>query len=163
MRRLIALIGSALATVAFVAVPAQSAAAHPELHHVAISGVLSIHDDEPWPWSDEHANVPYNGSVTVGPFIGTQPYHAEGCAGDEVRTTVDLEVMDDTDGWIHVKATVKLFEGTNCSTTDLEAQRDAEFWVAPNGQHAEPFHLRSTGTGGGDWTKTTVLVQNFTT
>jgi hypothetical protein len=161
MRRLLALFGAAVAGTTLVAVPASPAAAHPNHHHVEISGLMSIHDDE-W-WRDEHANVPYHGSVTVGPFIGVQHYHTEGCAGDEVRTTVDVTVYDEADGWISATATVKLYEGTDCHTNDLEAQKTVSFRVGPNGLHREPFFLKSTGTGGGDWTDTTVLVRNTTT
>jgi hypothetical protein len=165
MRRLLATGGTLLATAALIAVPAGQASAHPDhFHFVQIGGVMDIHDDETWPWSDEHARVFPRGSAAVGPDMRVNHIHEEGCAGDEVRTTVDATIEDSTDGNVVVTIDYRLYEGTHCGTTDLEAAKTEVHVVGPDQVlNLEPVHLKSTGTGGGDWTTVDLTISNDTT
>lgn len=157
-----ALAFAAATTVA--AAPAASAAVAPTVvpgerdHAVSISGVMDITDDEVF--SDERATVPFNATVVVGPNLGTTTYVAKGCAGGEVRVEVTVVVVHKPTVLAEIRPTIRLFEGTSCSSNDLDGSlTPARFTLANNGVATLTQTVRNTAEGG-DKATVTLTVRN---
>jgi hypothetical protein len=164
MRRFLTVLGGATAAAALALGPAGPASAHDGFHNVEISGHMDILDDESWPFSDERAFVPFNGTVTVGPFNTTRSYSTSGCAGDEVRIELRVDIEDSTSspGWVLARATARMYEGTDCFSGDFDGQAARSFWVPRNGTSTQTFRVNNTAEGG-DYADLKVVVRNTTT
>ena len=148
MRRVTSALGTLLLAGAAIAIPVQPASAHNGNHTVTVSGVMIITDDENWPQSDQHKTVTFNGNVVVGPNLGTASYTATGCAGGEVRVEVQVTVSHDpVSQSVWVDPLIRMFEGTSCSSNDLDGTVDVPGgWIATSGQGT--YTVRNTAEGG---------------
>lgn len=86
----------------------------------------------------------------------------EGCAGDEVRVFLYVDVRDGpNDRSITATVYARLYEGTSCSTSDLDGSRSAgTFTIPANTTISVPtFRVKNTQEGG-DWADLTVTIRN---
>lgn len=151
MRRLIGSLIGLLTVGLVVGLTASPAQAHAINHSVNLSGSMNILDDESWPFSDERGTRNFNNNVIVGRNLSTTSSTASGCVGGEVRVEVQFVVIDNESfpGWIQVDPLIRLFEGTSCSTGDLDGTvNPAIFWVGPNSSVTQTFRVNNTAEGG---------------
>jgi hypothetical protein len=130
------------------------------LRQVTVSGTIDIKDDETWPASDERETVP----VSATGVIGVEPssfVEMEGCAGDEVRVTLELNAQGAARNAVLITGTARLYEGTNCTTTDLEQEKSIRLTVPADSYAPFTINLANSGFGGGDTAKITLNFGNF--
>lgn len=163
------ILGAALAVLVaaglMVGLTTGPASAHSINHSVNLSGNMAILDDESWPFSDERGNRGFNNNVIVGRNLSTAVSTATGCVGGEVRAEIRFTVIDNETfpGWIQVDPLIRLFEGTSCSSGDLDGTTDPPwFWVGPNSSVSQTFRVSNTDEGG-DRADITYNVVNSTT
>lgn len=148
--------------VALVTLAAGPAGAHHKTHNVYISGNMYIVDSEPWPFPAERRRVYFNGVVNVGPSQPAATFVAEGCAGDEVRVFLYVQIQDGpNDRSVTTTVLTRLYEGTSCSTSDFDGSRLAGTFTVPADTTipVPTFRVRNTAEGG-DWADLTVKIHN---
>lgn len=132
----------------------------PQSRLVSVSGSMAITDDETF-GSNEHNTVSYSNTVTVSANQASQLLIAEGCAGDEVRVRVELTAsLAPVGGAILVNGTVKLFEGTSCTTSDLDGSQTVNFTVNAGQTVTQNIHVQNDDEGG-DFVDVVLTVSNF--
>jgi len=125
---------------------------------VTVSGTIDITDDETF--SDERKTIP----VSATGVIGIEPssfVEMEGCAGDEVRVTLELNAQGAARNDVLIKGTARLYEGTSCTTTDLEHEKSIQLTVPADSYAPLTIDLISSGFGGGDTAKINLNFGNF--
>jgi len=99
-------------------------------HRIILDGSMTLRDDESWPWDDEHAVYSIRGSAILTHGSPRRSISITRCVGGEVRGRlyVDLQLAGER---ILVSPTLYLYEGTSCSTTDLDgSRRGTPTWLA---------------------------------
>lgn len=92
-------------------------------HRVTVSGTMTLNDDESWPSSDEHGVYAISGSTWVSHSVPQRSIRIERCVGGEVRGVLYVDVQLYNTDQIRVSPTFYLYEGTSCSTNDLDGLR----------------------------------------
>ena len=149
----------ALAATGLTAAPAF---AHGNYHNVEVSGSMYLVDDESW-GSDETGWHSFTGAATVGNWITQNSYSTNHCVGGEVRGDLRVTVDDSAQypGWVLATVDAKLYEGTSCSTGDLDGHRRYSRWVAAGGSENFTFRVNNTDEGG-DYIDFNFNVRNHT-
>ncbi|MFF3062185.1 hypothetical protein [Streptomyces sp. NPDC057909] len=127
LRKALALAGTSAAVATLLALPTGSAsAASGPSSLVTLSGSFSVVDDDSTIFgsSYEYASSSFRQYLGTGP---THPYEygadiKSACAGGEVYGTVSAKVTrsQHEDGSVYVKFYGRLFEGSSCSTDDID-------------------------------------------
>jgi hypothetical protein len=123
-RRLLTGAGLLAFAAGIVAGPVGQASAAVDTEIVQISGSFFVVDDDVF--SDPTASSSFSAQVALSPSHSRQTIvFPSACAGDEVRAELRLELIRLSDGRVYVQDApgglgLQLFEGTSCSTTDLD-------------------------------------------
>ena len=168
-RRVGLLVAAALLAAALLSatVARPAAAAEPGTRHIYNywPSHMTIVDDEPWDdpsvTGDFSIADPSYGSLPgypgpglngllVSPGTPWATSQMSKCVGDEVRVVVQTKgtLSGVYPGWVWVTVTARLYEGTSCSTTDLDGTRTASFWIPPGGQHTQNMSVLNDDEGG---------------
>lgn len=100
---------------------------------IQIDGAMHLVDDEA-DGPDVPRDVTVSGAVMVSPIVRQDRIRFSACVGEEVRLDVTYEVtLQADDRTVRVVGIAKLFEGTDCTTTDLEDTATIEHLVEPDG------------------------------
>jgi hypothetical protein len=163
MRRALMAAASTVAATSLIVIPAAPSSAHSQTHTVNISGSMFITDDETF-GSNEHATVTFNKNLSIGPLLGSDTFIATGCAGGEVRIELTVTVVDGDDaGSVSVFPTLRMLEGTSCSSNDLDGTFvPPAFSVAANTTVTTTQRVNNNDEGG-DRADVTLNVRNITT
>lgn len=100
---------------------------------------MKITDQEPWPFPAERGTH-YWGPLTAHlsesvPVINFEPIKK--CTGGEVRGELYLSaILNPTTKQVRLTGMAKYFEGTSCSTNDLQQERSIE-WTGINAGSGE--------------------------
>jgi hypothetical protein len=108
---------------------------------VTLAGNMFMVDDEDF-GGDETLNVPIHVVLDVNPSHTRETTTVSACAGDELRVTINIEVRLLADN-VSIEAFVeaRMYEGTDCDTTDHEDTAAALVTVAEDGSVSESLHL----------------------
>jgi hypothetical protein len=126
---------------------------------------MTIVDDEPWDNPDvtgafsladsSYGSMPgYGGTgmsgLPVSPATPVATSQTSKCVGDEVRVVVQTKAVLSTvyKDWVRVTITARLFEGTSCSTNDLDGTSSTSFWIAPGGRATQTMYVLNDDEGG---------------
>ena len=163
MRRIFSLAAAipALALV-LLGVGAAPASAHSNNHNIGVSGSMYLLDDESW-GSDETGWHSFTGGVVVGGWLSQNQYFTSGCVGGEVRGELRVTINDSSQypGWVYASIDAKLYEGTSCSTGDLDGHRALGGWIAKGQIRNFAFRVNNTDEGG-DFIDFNFNVSNYT-
>ena len=114
---------------------------------VSISGTIQLEDYESF-GSNEHASGSFNKIVFVG---NAQPTVLENvppptiCAGDEIWAALDIKVTRiNVVGDVSISIDGRLYEGTDCSNTDLDGTYSTTFTVPKGTTIAKSFTIWNT-------------------
>ncbi len=149
MTRLIKLAAALLVSAGItLGVTASPASAHSSTHNVAVSGSMFLLDYERV-LADQTGRHQFNGVTTVSPFQAQNAFSTSACVGDELRGELWVTVNDSTDypGFVQVIVDARLFEGTSCSTGDLDGRRTYNRWVAAGSTSNFAFRVENTEEG----------------
>ena len=162
MKRLTALAVGLPVTVLAAGLTAAPAQAHGSYHNVETSGSMYLVDDETW-GSNETGWHSFTGAATVGNWISQNSYSTSGCVGGEVRGELRVTVNDSTTypGWVLASVDARLYEGTSCSTSDLDGRRTMSRWIARGTSSNFSFRVSNTAEGG-DYIDFNFNVRNHT-
>lgn len=131
MKRLVTLALAMLGAATVALVPAGTASAHANTHVVSLQVEMTIKDAD-WPDSDDYAYPKWNRSVTISEATPSRTTQFEGCA-DEVRVVLDVTVSHNPSPFanfdVAIRTRTRFYEGSSCSTTDLEATTTRAFVV----------------------------------
>jgi hypothetical protein len=168
-RRVGLLVAALLAAALLSATVARPAAAYEDTSSRLIYNTwpshMTIVDDEPWDDPDvtgafsladpSYGSMPgYGGpgldGLLVSPATPVATRQTSKCVGDEVRVVVGTKAVLSTvyKDWVRVTITARLFEGTSCSTNDLDGTRSASFWIAPGGSATQTMYVLNDDEGG---------------
>jgi hypothetical protein len=141
---------------------ATPASAHGKYHTVETSGSMYLVDHESW-GANETGWHSFTGASTVGPWISQNSYSTSACVGGEVRGELRVTVDDSTayPGWILTHVDARLYEGTSCSTSDLDGRRTMSRWIAAGQSSKFSFRVNNTDEGG-DYIDFNFNVRNHT-
>ncbi len=108
--------------------PNPAMASHDVSRYVEFYGRMLIVDDENWPESDEWAwfDVPQTGKVVGRREVPV--VYVEECVGDEVRVEVTFSAWAEGSN-VRVIGFIRLFEGSVCTTDDLEKEQFFELII----------------------------------
>jgi hypothetical protein len=122
---------------------------------------LEIVDSETWPEVDEKGTFTlrdprfYGGSglegLLVTPSNPIDTAQTSKCVGNEVRVSVQTraELSSIYTDWVRVTVTARLYEGTSCSTIDLDGSKSMSFWIAPGATNVQKqMDVYNTDEGG---------------
>lgn len=134
---------------------------------------LDIVDSETWPEVDEKGTFSlmdpyyYGGSGLEGLRVTTSnpidTAQTSKCVGNEVRVVVQTraELSAIYRSWVRVTVTARLYEGTSCSTTDLDGSKSMSFWIPPSTNDV-PHSMDVNNTDeGGDHAHIQLYMTNF--
>jgi uncharacterized Zn-binding protein involved in type VI secretion len=114
---------------------------------VSISGTMRLEDYESF-GDNEHASGSFNKVVFVG---NAQPSVLENvppptiCAGDEIWAALDITVARvSAAGDVSVTVNGRLYEGTDCSNTDLDGSYSGTFTVPKGATMSKSFTMWNT-------------------
>lgn len=128
---------------------------------IVASGSIKIKDDEIF--SDDYGYLNFTSAGIVSP---NQPsvklVNTSKCVGGEVRCEIDLDASYDNNGDARISGEARLFEGTDCNTTDLEDTQNINLLIPKDGVASIDIKVESTGRGGGDYAKGKVSFTNTT-
>ncbi|NHC13098.1 hypothetical protein [Motilibacter deserti] len=158
VRRVLSLVGAGAMAVSVFGGASGTADAATGLRTLDFTyGNLTVfEDDEPYSWWDtretfNYANWPDLHLAQGGPAATLVDHR---CVGGEVRSELTMSASRPTSlpsGTIRATVTLKLYEGTSCSTQDLEDQRTVVVDVAPGQSRNVSISLENDEWGGGDW------------
>jgi hypothetical protein len=160
-----ALLAAALLSVAVARPAAASDDTSLRLIYNTWPSYMNIVDDEPWDDPDEtgafsladpsYGSLPgYGGSGLDGLYLSSATPVAtrqtSKCVGDEVRVVVQTkgELSTVYKDWVRVTLTARLYEGTSCSTNDLDGTSSTSFWIPPGGHTTQTMNVVNSDEGG---------------
>lgn len=98
-----------------------------------ISGTIDLSDYETF-GSNETTTVTVNWSIVLTPSSPTAVYKNDWCVGDEVRAELHITFnLDPSTGRVYGNGKSWLYEGTSCSTSDLESTDTFTFNINTGG------------------------------
>ncbi len=163
MRRITKVL-AAVTAMALVAIGAGAApaSAHSANHNIGVSGSMYLVDDEWW-GSDETGWHYFSGGVVVGGWLSQNQYSTKACVGDEVRGELYVTINDSSQypGWVYASIDARLYEGTSCTTGDLDGRRTTGAWIAKGQIKNFTFRVNNTDEGG-DYIDFNFNVSNYT-
>ena len=122
---------------------------------------MYIVDDESWPIPDETKRIVFNKTVNLSPGHPRGSVHLEECVGGEVRVEVDFKLSLAADyTMVRTDVEARLYEGTSCSTNDLEDSASGLFITPKDRSTTGEFNLKNSGFGGGDKADITFTIVN---
>ena len=128
------------------------------LRLITLSGSMYIKDDEIT--FDESDTYPISKEFILSEAFPQYTYTVEQCTGDEVVGVLSILFVLEGDT-VTGSGYAQLYEGTGCSTDDLEdSAQIAPFAVPPGGFHALDIDLDNSGFGGGDKIEIEVGITN---
>lgn len=141
----------AITGVTLAATPRRTAARQdppaPTLRQVVLSGEMYIKDDEiTW---DETGTYPLEKTFILSEAFPQYTYTFEQCEGGEVVGLLSILFMLEGDT-VTGSGYAQLFEGTDCSTEDMEDSATIMPFVAGAGTPPLEWELENSGFGGGD-------------
>jgi hypothetical protein len=129
---------------------ATPASAQSRVNTVHVDVSVRIVDDETF--RDEKGTRKYSDTVLVGPTDPRAVVEGEGCVGREVRvkSRFVIELAPDRPaGTIRVYRFGRLYEGSNCSTNDLDGWVSLEYlYIGPNKTHTGSYRVKNENEGG---------------
>jgi len=112
---------------------------------VTITGTMFLLDHESI-GSNETGTFPINRTVFLGPSNLTETVTIKHCAGDEVRGEIVYSLSLRADNvTVDVSTSSQLFEGTTCSTDDLEDTGSESYSLAQNATDIRRVELDNNG------------------
>lgn len=113
---------------------------------VCLEGSMVLNDDESFS-SDERGTFSINECSNMQRGT-TRTFSVSKCVGGEVRGEIAAVVTLRNDGSASGEVTIRMYEGTSCSTNDLEGTRIETLTTPPNGI-GSPWEARLNDSG--DW------------
>ncbi|WP_330175563.1 hypothetical protein OG875_19875 [Streptomyces sp. NBC_01498] len=162
-RRLVGAVaaGAALAGMATAVAPAAGAAESSAAvwRNIVIDGTYTIRDDEGW-----SAGTYCNGSLSAQRWANEVPaaslWWSTTCGG-EIRTEMHAAARTNPDGSALIEVTLLLFEGTNDTNNDLDAEYSFVSSVpADQVTQLSQISLLSQENGGKDYAKLNLTLHN---
>jgi hypothetical protein len=147
LRRTLALAGTTAATAALLLGPATAASAATSAEAMQISGSFFVVDDDGSSKPTARSDFSKTVFLTASSPRQTVVFNSA-CAGGEVHGQLALELILLSDGRVYVQDApgglgLKLFEGTSCTSTDLDGQANITDMVS----FAGTTDTRSTSVG----------------
>ncbi|MGX1267116.1 hypothetical protein [Streptomyces phaeoluteigriseus] len=157
---LAATLGAAPSASAAPPVAEASAATASMWRNIALTGTFTIRDDE----GIFSAGTYCNGSVASEGWVNevrSPSLWWDTTCGGEIRLEKHVSAQTDASGGVMIYVTLRLYEGTNDTNTDLDAELDFNRYV-PAGQIStlSEITLRSGENGGKDWAKLNLTLHN---
>lgn len=126
---------------------------------VNVSGSMFILDDD-WGSANESGTFPFSNSIYLTPGQASTLVNAQNCVDEEVRVELAVNVARGANGReVSVSGNVKLFEGTSCSTSELEGETNFAF-VVPEDASVPNYSVHVTN--GEDYGDIRLTVSNYT-
>ncbi|MEV6619012.1 hypothetical protein AB0N31_35185 [Streptomyces sp. NPDC051051] len=127
--------------------------------NIALTGTYTIRDDE-----GIFAATRCNGNVASEGWVNevrTPSVWWETTCGGEIRVEKHVSAETDATGGVMIYVTLRFYEGTNDTNTDLDAHYDFNRYV-PAGQTSTvgEITLRNEENGGKDWAKLNLVLHN---
>lgn len=114
--------------------------------------VLTIHDDESWPFDDVDEKFDMSSWYmgVLSPTRLTDEYGSSRCGGGEVRVNYQhrTELSLTSPGWVLVTLSAQMYEGASCFSNDLDGQASKSFWIAPGKTVGTTLTVRNDDEGG---------------
>jgi hypothetical protein len=129
------------------------------LNRVTVSGTMEIVDDEVINRRNERAILDVSGTAVVG-LDPSSLVRMEGCAGGEVRVELALDVQGADNGMVRVVGTASMYEGTSCTTRELEDTETIRLTIPANQYTPYTVNLNNSETFGGDTARITLNFHN---
>ncbi len=107
-------------------------AANAESHLVSLSGTLKLNDHETF-GSDEHAEITIQEQTYVSHSRPRNAIVVDRCVGGEVRGQLIVDLKLRADDSVVVSPVLNLYEGSSCSTTDLDGRVRGNPFALPKG------------------------------
>lgn len=128
--------------------------------NVALTGTYTIRDDE----GIFAAGTYCNGNVASEGWVNevrTPSVWWETTCGGEIRVEKHVSAETDAGGGVMIYVTLRFYEGTNDTNTDLDAEYNFNRYV-PAGQTStvSEITLRNGENGGKDWAKLNLVLHN---
>jgi hypothetical protein len=137
----------AMFAAAVALVPAGTASAHAGFHSVSISGSMTIKDAD-WPDSDDYAYPSFSRDLTLSATTASASAQFQGCA-DEVRVVLDVTATHNATPFgsydVTISTRTRFYEGSSCSTTDLDADASRSFVVPGWTTRSDQWVVNSDG------------------
>ncbi len=111
--------------------PLPTPTATPVIRSWNISGKMDIWDDENF-GGDERGTHIFADSRLLTASQSSSTYVIKRCTGDEVRGEIHLQLQMEAGGAIRVTGALLYFEGTSCSTNDLERKQEINYLLQPS-------------------------------
>jgi hypothetical protein len=147
MKRLVTLAAAIVGAVTIALVPASAASAHSNSHALTINVSMTIKDAD-WPDADDYAYPSWTRNITLSGTAQSVSTQFQGCA-DEVRIVLDVTISHNPSPFagqeVSVNTRTRLYEGTSCSTTDLDASASRSFGVGPYSTISDQWVVSSDG------------------
>ncbi|MFD0316561.1 hypothetical protein [Streptomyces flavalbus] len=128
--------------------------------NIALTGTFTIRDDEGIfsPGTYCSGNVASEGWVNE---VRSPSLWWQTTCGGEIRLEKHVSAVTDSNGGVMIYVTLRLYEGTNVTNNDLDAERHIERYV-PAGQVSvlSEIALDSTENSGKDWAKLNLTLHN---
>ncbi|MFB9347456.1 hypothetical protein ACFFUA_08270 [Streptomyces heliomycini] len=149
------------APVAVAAAPAgENAVTASVWRNIALTGTYTIRDDEGIFAAGTYCsgNVASEGWVNE---VRTPSAWWETTCGGEIRVEKHVSAETDATGGVMIYVTLRFYEGTNDTNTDLDAEYNFNRYV-PAGQTStvSEITLRNGENGGKDWAKLNLVLHN---
>jgi hypothetical protein len=120
---------------------------------------MRIKDDENWPDDDEYANRSVSGVIQLDDSTPSREILDIGRCGGEVRVEARYTFSRAAGGAINVNGTLRLYEGTSDSSSDLDGTATVSGTISANGGGTLARRVDNTDEGG-DWADVTLTVSN---
>lgn len=134
----------------FVPSNAQAEAKSSTRNRVTVSGIMEILDDEVINRRNVRVTRDVSGTAIVG-VDPSSPIRMEGCAGSEIRVELELDVQGvSNSNDVRVTGNAYLYEGTSCTSGDLEDTETIRLTVPANQYAPYTINLLNAETFGGD-------------
>jgi hypothetical protein len=128
--------------------------------NIALTGTYTIRDDE----GVFAAGTYCNGNIASEGWVNevrTPSVWWETTCGGEIRVEKHVSAQTDAAGGVTIHVTLRFYEGTNDTNTDLDAEYNFNRYV-PAGQTStvSEITLRNGENGGKDWAKLNLVLHN---
>jgi hypothetical protein len=128
------------------------------MRSVRVVGSVQITDDEAF--DDEHGSVIINQDFLMNPTAKSHEIKFSKCVGGEVRAEGSLTFSLYDDNTVGVSGALRLYEGTNCKTDDLDDFSAGAMTVAVNKTSEFILSTKNDETFGGDTARLDVTITN---
>lgn len=126
---------------------------------VVVSAHMDLTDHETF-GANEHDSGDKSGQATVTSDMPQEAIDMEVVAGDEMRVELRLNAQAMISGDVMMTGTLRLFEGTDTRTSDLDGEESLSFIVVRDQFTAKSFVINNEDEGD-DFANVTINISNF--